>query len=84
MNMSDADMTSAHLMSSIGTGSQWIAMVNWVATLGFGVVALYWACQYIAGRRIPPVPRTGRLAHLEPLSQVCTAAGMALMFGTLL
>jgi len=83
MNMSETDMTSTHQMSSTGTGAQWITMVNWVATLGFGIVALYWACQYIARRRIGPVLRTGQLARLEPLYQVCTAAGTALMFGTL-
>ena len=74
----------AHQMSPTEPADQWIAAVNWIATLGFAVVALYWACRYLAARRTNPVPHTPKLAHLEPLYQVCTAAGTALMFGTLL
>lgn len=74
----------AHQMSPTEPADQWIAAVNWIATLGFAVVALYWVCRYLAARRTNPVAHTAKLAHLEPLYQVCTAAGTALMFGTLL
>ncbi|MCV7089765.1 DUF5134 domain-containing protein [Mycobacterium interjectum] len=71
-------------MSATGSGTEWITAVNWIATLGFGLVALCWACLYVAGRRINAVPQTGQLARLEPLYQMCTAAGTAVMFGAVL
>ncbi len=84
MNMSENDMASAHHRPAAGFGDGWIAAVNWLATLGFAAVALYWACQYLARRRRNRGPRNERLAHLEPLHHVCAAAGTAVMFGTLL
>lgn len=84
MTMSEQDMASPHQMPVTGFASGWITTVNWLAALGFAAVALYWACHYMARRRTNPGPHTGQLAHLEPLHQVCTAAGTALMFGTLL
>lgn len=74
----------AHQIHSATPGAEWIAAVNWIAALGFAVVALYWACRYLAKRRTNPVPRAAQLARLEPLYQACTAAGTALMFGALL
>ncbi len=84
MDTSGTGTMSGHEMSPTGSGAEWITTVNWIATLGFALVALCWACSYVAGRRINAVPQTGRLAHLEPLYQVCTAAGTAVMFGALL
>lgn len=84
MEMSQADMATPHAMSPTGFGVEWITAVNWIATFIFAVVALYWACHYLARRRTGPVPHAGRPAHLAPLYQCCTAAGTALMFGALL
>ncbi len=84
MNAPGMDMMPAHEMSPSGSGAEWITAVNWIGTLAFGVVALCWACSYVARRRRNAVPHAGRFAHLEPLYQVCTAAGTAVMFGALL
>lgn len=65
---------SAHQMHWAPAGPAWISAVNWIVTLGFAVVALYWPCRYFAERRASP----------EPIYQACTAAGTALMFGALL
>lgn len=83
MDMSGMEMP-AHQMSPTEPADQWIAAVNWIVTLGFALVALYWACRYLAARRTTPVPRVGQLGRLEPLYQAGTAAGTALMFGALL
>ena len=83
IDMSATDMP-AHEMSPAEPAAEWIVTVNTIAALGFSVVALYWACRYLAKRRVHAVPQTRRLAHLEPLYQACTAAGTALMFGALL
>jgi len=74
MDMSGADMP-AHEMSSAEHATQWIAAVNWIAAFGFALVALYWACRYLAKRRTIAEPHAAQLAHLEPLHQVCSAAG---------
>ena len=83
IDMSGADMRAPE-MSSAEPAAEWIAAVNWIAALGFAVVALYWACRYLAKRRTITVPHAAQLAHLEPLYQVCSAAGTALMFGVML
>jgi Domain of unknown function (DUF5134) len=83
IDMSGMDMP-AHEASPTEPAAEWIGTVNSIAALGFAVVALYWACRYLAKRRVRPVPHTGWLAHLEPLNQACIAAGTALMFGGLL
>ncbi len=83
LDMSGTEMP-AHQMSPTEPADQWIGAVNWIATLGFTVVALYWVCRYLAERRTNPVPHATQLAHLEPLYQACAAAGTALMFGALL
>ncbi len=84
MNMPETEMISAHGMSATASRTEWITTVNWIATLGFGVVALCWAYSYVARLRMNAVPQTGHPAYLEPLYQVCTAAGTAVMFGALL
>jgi len=83
IEMSGTDMP-AHEMSPTEPAAEWIATVNWIAALGFAVVALYWACHYLAKRRTNAVPHAAQLARLEPLYQACAAAGTALMFGALL
>ena len=57
MGMSGTDI-GAHEMSPTEPADQWIVAVNWIATLGFTVVALYWACRYLAPRRAAPAPGT--------------------------
>ena len=74
----------AHAMSRTPSGPGWITTVNWIATLGFAVVALHWLCRYFAQRRMNPVQHAVQLAHLELLSQAFTAAGTAFMFGVML
>jgi hypothetical protein len=83
VNMSGMEIP-AHEMFPSGPGPAWITTVNWIATLAFAVVALYWPCRYLAERRTIPVPHAAQVAHLEPLYQACTAAGAAVMFGALL
>jgi hypothetical protein len=65
---------SAHEMHRAPAIPAWITAVNWIVTLGFAVVALYWPCRYLAKRRVSP----------EPVYHAFTAAGTALMFGALL
>lgn len=84
MDMSEMAMTTPRAFLPRGSGGEWITAVNWVATLSFAVVALYWACHYLAWRRTDPAPSILRPAHLAPVYQCCTAAGTALMFGALL
>ncbi|WP_231639191.1 DUF5134 domain-containing protein [Mycobacterium sp. Marseille-P9652] len=83
MDMSGAEMP-AHETFSAEPATGWIAAVNWIAALGFAVATLYWACRHLAKRRTIAVPHAAQLARLEPLHQVCSAAGTALMFGALL
>jgi hypothetical protein len=74
MSMPDMEMPG-HQMSRAPTGPGWITTVNWIAALGFAVVALYWSGRYAARRQS---------TRLEPLYQACTAAGTAAMFFALL
>ena len=83
MNLSGMDMP-AHEMSRTLPAPGWITSVNWMVTLGFAVVALYWPYRHFAVRRMNPGPHASAPAGLEPLSQAFTAAGTALMFGALL
>lgn len=64
-----------HEMPRAPAGLGWITTVNWIATLGFAVVALYWSCRWVAQRQH---------TRVEPLYQACTAAGTATMFFALL
>ncbi|MCV7409421.1 hypothetical protein AWC05_10290 [Mycobacterium florentinum] len=70
MNMPGMEMPG-HQMSRGPAGPGWITAVNWIAALGFAVVALYWSCRYTARRQS---------TRLESLYQACTAAGTAMMF----
>jgi hypothetical protein len=58
----------------------WITAVNWIATLGFGVVAIYWVYRWMTQRRTNPMPHIVQLICAQMLTQVFTAAGTALMF----
>ncbi|GBG36978.1 DUF5134 domain-containing protein [Mycobacterium montefiorense] len=69
MNMPEMEMPG-HELSSAPAGSGWITTVNWIAALGFAVVALFWSCRCAARRKS---------THLEPLYQACAAAGTAMM-----
>jgi hypothetical protein len=83
MNMSGIEMPATEMSQPVH-GPGWITGMNWIATLGFAVVALYWAYRYVAERRTNPVPHAPHLTHLEPLYKTLTAAGTALMFGVML
>jgi hypothetical protein len=83
MNMSGIEMPATE-MSQAAPGPGWITSINWIATLGFAVVALYCSCRYFAERRTNPVPYAAQLARMEPLFQAFTAAGTSLMFSALL
>ncbi len=69
MNMPGMEMPG-HEMSRAPAGPGWITTVDWIAALGFAVVALYWSCRYVARRQS---------TRLEPLYQACTAAGTTVM-----
>ncbi|MCV7342497.1 DUF5134 domain-containing protein [Mycobacterium haemophilum DSM 44634] len=62
----------------------WIITVNWIATLGFAVVAMYWLRRYVTEHRTTRPPHTARPAHVELLSQALAAAGTAFAFGGML
>jgi uncharacterized protein DUF5134 len=83
MNMSGIEMPATEMSQPV-PGPGWITSVNWIATLGFAIVALYWASRYVAERRRNPVPHAPKLTHLEPLYKTLTSAGTALMFGVML
>jgi hypothetical protein len=72
--------TSAHHMSPHEPGPGWITTANWIATLGFAVIAIYWAYRWITQRRITPIPPTARFTYVQMLPQAFMAAGTALMF----
>lgn len=74
----------SHDMSSAMTGFSWIAAANWIGMLGFAAVALYWSFRFVGERRMTRVPTTARPVWWEPLHQVSTASGAALMFDALL
>lgn len=83
MDMSGMELSAQEIFRTL-PGPGWITTVNWIATLGFVVVAVYWPCRYFAERRTNPMPHAAQLAHLEPLCQAFIAAGTALMFGVML
>jgi Ca2+/Na+ antiporter len=84
VNMSGTEMPVHEMSRTLPGPPGWITTVNWIAGLGFAVVALYWSCRFLAERRINPVPHATQLGSLKPLYQAFTAAGTALMFGALL
>jgi hypothetical protein len=83
MNMSGMEMSTQGMPPSV-PGPEWITTVNWIATLGFAVVAVYWPYHYFTNRRANPVPHATQLARVELLHQTTTAAGAALMFAMML
>ena len=83
MNMSGMEMSANEMYRTLSAPG-WVTSLNWIATLGFALVALYWPCRYFAKRRVNPELHASPLARLEPLCQAFTAAGTALMFGALL
>lgn len=62
----------------------WITTLNWIATVGFAIAAVYWLYQYFAQRRTNPVLQTGHFADSGSLYQSFVASGMAIMFGVML
>jgi hypothetical protein len=83
MSMSATQMP-ARDMSPTEPAPGWITHVNWIATLGFAVVAMYWLCRYLAERRTDPRPPPAQLGHVQMLGQAFSAAGTALMFAVML
>jgi hypothetical protein len=71
---------SAHDMSPPEPEPGWITTVNWIATLGFAVVAIYWAYRWITQRKTNAMPSIAHLKCVQMLTQTFTAAGTALMF----
>jgi Domain of unknown function (DUF5134) len=58
----------------------WITTINWTATLGFAIAAVYWLCRFFVERRTSPASHETVLARRELLCQACMAAGAAIMF----
>jgi hypothetical protein len=84
MDMSATHMPVPDIPGTI-SGSSWISLVNFVAILGFAIVAVYWPCRYLlVERRTNPAPYAVQLTHLEQLSHAFVAAGTALVFGMML
>jgi uncharacterized protein DUF5134 len=83
MNMSGVEM-SAREMPATSPELEWITTVNWIATVGFAIAAVYWPCHYFANRRTNLVPHAVRFTRVELLYQATTAAGTALMFAMML
>lgn len=82
--MSGMSGMSGMQMPSAPHAAEWIMGVNWIATVGFAVLALYWAYRYLTTRQSKPTAPGAQLAHSELLGQLFTAAGTGLMFGVLL
>jgi hypothetical protein len=58
-----------------------ITTINWIATLGFAIAAVYWLCRFFVERRTSPASDETLLSRRELLCQACMAAGTAIMFG---
>jgi hypothetical protein len=71
---------SAHDMSPPEPEPGWITTVNWIATLAFAAVAIYWAHRWITRRKTNPMSPIAHLKRVQMLTQTFTAAGTALMF----
>jgi hypothetical protein len=83
MNMPGMEM-SPNGMSRPPSAPGWITSVNWIAALGFAIMALYWSYRYFAERRGTTLTYALAPSGLTPVYQACGAAGAALMFGCLL
>lgn len=75
---------ATHEMPAPGSGPEWVTAVNWIATLGFAAVAIYWAARLTTRRPTAPTPPVARLTLLRMLTQALTAAGTALMIAGML
>ena len=67
-------------MSAAEAAPGWVTIVNWIATLGFAAVAVYWGYRWIT--RTSPIP-AAQLGYAQTVTQTFTAAGTALMFAEL-
>ncbi|MBV8788282.1 MAG: DUF5134 domain-containing protein [Mycobacterium sp.] len=83
MNMTGMEMSRNEMPQTLSAPG-WVTSVNWIATLGFAIMALYWPCRYFAERRRSPITYASAPSGLAPVYQACGAAGTALMFGNLL
>lgn len=81
--MDMSGMGTTHAAGSSGGGyPAWIAVLNWVCTVGFAIAAVFWLYRYLAARLSRSSGDT--VHHLGLLSQAMMAAGMAIMFGVML
>jgi hypothetical protein len=79
MQMPDMDMPATDMPANGGSPG-WITAVNWFWFAGLVVAAVFWAYRFAA-------ERSHGAAHrwwLDSLGQAMMAAGMAIMFGTML
>jgi hypothetical protein len=58
----------------------WVGMLNWVCTIGFGVATAFWLYRLITARLQPS--ESDQILGI--LCQLAMAAGMAIMFGVML
>ena len=77
-------MSATHGMPQPAPGPDWITAVNWMVTLGFAAVAVYWPCPDVVKRRTNLVTQGRHLTRPELLYQASTAVGTALMFAVTL
>lgn len=75
-------MQMAGMGSPSSTPAHWITGVNWFWTVGFAVAALVWTYWYFVVRQSRP--GEGAHRHFGIACQAMMAAGMAVMFGTML
>jgi hypothetical protein len=62
----------------------WIIALNWIATVGYAIAAVYWLYRYFSQRKTKPLLRTDRVAQLGVPCQAFMASGMAIMFGAMM
>lgn len=82
--MAAMDMSEPQMSWTAAGPPGWISIVNWLATVGFAVAALYWLYRYFAERRTTPTPCTAPLSSMGLLGQGFMAVGVAVMFGVVL
>jgi len=76
--------TTAHEMSPPGARPGWVTTVDWIAIVGFAILAIYWAFRSMTQRRTDAMPPIPRLASVQLLTQAFTAAGTAFMLADML
>jgi hypothetical protein len=79
---SGIDASSMELSSKVNE-TAWITTINWIATLGFAIAAMYWLSRFFVERRTSPVSHDALLARTGLLGQASMAAGTAIMFGAM-